>query len=133
MLGGFKRTEATVSGVGDTLAGMPEQTPNPTTDYPVGTVLACPECGSTERLGELERVEAISEAERVTVGEEGLVYQWSGHTDFFQENSEAIGVVCRTCDWEGQEAELVAARGQQCATGGPSPIYETYISVIEAS
>ncbi len=119
MLGGFKRTEATVSGVGDTLAGMPEQTPNPTTEYPVGTVLACPQCGSTEHLGELETVEAISEAEQITVGEEGLVYEWSGHTDFFQENSETIGVVCRKCDWEGQEAELVAARDQQCANGGP--------------
>lgn len=133
MLGGFKRTEATVSGVGDTLAGMPEQTPNPTTEYPVGTVLACPECGSTERLGELETVEAISVAEQITVGEEGLVYEWSGHTDFFQENSETIGVVCRKCDWEGQEAELVAARDQQRANGGHSPIYETHISLIEAS
>lgn len=119
MLGGFKRTEATVSGVGDTLAGMPEQTPNPTADYPVGTVLACPRCGSSEHLGELETVEAISEAEQITVGEEGLVYEWTGHTDFFQENSETIGVVCRKCDWEGQEGELVAARDEQRANGGP--------------
>ena len=78
-------------------------------------------------------MEAISEAEQITVGEEGLVYEWSGHTDFFQENRETIGVVCRKCDWKGQEAELVAARDQQCANGGPSPIYETHISLIEAS
>ena len=92
---------------------MTEQIPHPTTDYPVGTVVACPECGSTQNLGELETLEAISEAEQITVGEDGLVYEWSGHTDFFQENCETIGVVCRKCDWEGQEAELVAAHAEQ--------------------
>ncbi len=103
---------ATVAAVGDTLAGVTEQIPNPTTDY-VGTVLACPECGSTKNLGELETLEAISEAEQITVGEDGLVYEWSGHTDYFHENCKTIGVVCRKCDWEGQEAELVAARAEQ--------------------
>lgn len=92
---------------------MGEQVSNPTADYPVGTVLACPQCGSPEHLGELESVEAISDAEQITVGEEGLVYEWRGHKDYFDENCETIGVLCRKCAWEGQEAELVAARDEQ--------------------
>jgi hypothetical protein len=75
----------------------------------VGTVLACPKCGRTDALGELETVEAIAEASGARVGADGVEFDWTGYTEVYYENCERICAVCRNCDWTGPCDHLVAA------------------------